>query len=185
MSEKTIHDQKQDYLPRIGLFYSYQSGFKANHSTDTCLSRLMHMILNGAENRKHTGIILINFCKTFDTLDHQILLYFLDKTIKCFRSYLTNRAFLVSFGNVFSEAGTINCGVPQGSILGALLLFLFVNDIPQALLDGHIYLYADGTRIYQDRDVAEIENVLNKESVNLYKWFVDNMLSIHFGEDKT
>ena len=31
----------------------------------------------------------------------------------------------------------------------------------------------------------EIENVLNKEFANMCKWFVDNKLSIHFGEDKT
>ena len=37
------------------------------------------MILNSAENGKHTGMILIYLLKAFDTLDHEILL---DKT-KC------------------------------------------------------------------------------------------------------
>ena len=55
----------------------YQSDFRANHSTDTRLSRLMDMILNSAENVKHTSIILIDLQKAFDTFDHQILL---DKT---------------------------------------------------------------------------------------------------------
>ena len=36
-----------------------------------------------------------------------------------------------------------------------------------------------------NKDVAEIENVLNKEFANVCDWFVDNKLSIHFGEDKT
>ena len=31
----------------------------------------------------------------------------------------------------------------------------------------------------------EIENFLNKECANVYKWFVDNRLSVHFGADKT
>ena len=35
--EKPIHDQTQDYVQRNELLYSYQWGFKANHSTDTCL----------------------------------------------------------------------------------------------------------------------------------------------------
>ena len=67
--EKSIHDQTQNYLQRNGLLYIYQSGFRTNHSTDTCLSRLTDMISNGAENWKHTGVILIDLQKVFDTLD--------------------------------------------------------------------------------------------------------------------
>ena len=47
--EKSINDQTQDYLRRNEMLYIYQSGFRANHSTDTCLSRLTDMTLNGAE----------------------------------------------------------------------------------------------------------------------------------------
>ena len=81
-------------------------------------------------------MILIDLQKAFETLDHKILLAkmkcigFSDKTIKWFHSYVTNRAIFVSLGTVFSEAGTINCGIPQGSILGPLLLLLYINDIP-------------------------------------------------------
>ena len=48
-----------------------QSDVRANHSTDTCFSRLADIMLNGAENGKHTGMILINLRKSFDTLDHK------------------------------------------------------------------------------------------------------------------
>ena len=47
------------------------------------------------------------------------------------------------------------------------------------------YLYADDTCIYQHKDVKKMENVLNKEFSSLYQWFVNNKLSIHFGENKT
>ena len=133
---KTIHDQTQDYLQRSELLYSYQSSPRANYSTDTCLSQLTDTILNGAKNGKHTGMVLVNFQKAFDTLDHKILLdkmeciAFLDKTIKWFYSNLTNKAFFISLGTVFSEAGTINCKVPQWSILEPLLFLLHINDIP-------------------------------------------------------
>ena len=47
-------------------------------------------------------------------------------------------------------------------------------------------MYADDTCIfYQHEDVKKIENVLNKEFSSLCQWFIDNKLSIHFGEDKT
>ena len=85
------------------------------------------MILKGAKNGLHTGMILIDLRKEFDTLNHKILsdemksIDFSHKTIKWF--YLTHKAFSVSLGNVFLEVGTINCGIPQGSILGSLLFF--------------------------------------------------------------
>ena len=78
----------QIYLQRNELLCSYQSGFRANHSTDTCLSQSIDMILNGAENGKHTNMILINLQKALNTLDHKILLAkmkctgFSDKTNK-------------------------------------------------------------------------------------------------------
>ena len=97
---------------------------------------------------------------------------------KWFHSCVTNRTFFISLGTVFSEAETINSGVPQVSILVPLLFLLYINDIPQALLNTHMYLYADDTSIFcQHKDVIEIENVLNKEFANVCYWFVDNQLS--------
>ena len=105
------------------------------------------------------------------------------KAIKWFHSYLTNRAFL---GTAFSEVRTRKCEVPQRSILGPFLFLLYINDISQALLNTHASLYADKTSMFcQHKDVTEIENVFNKEFVNVCDSFVDNKLLLHFGENKT
>ena len=99
MIEKSVHKQTRDYLQRNEFPYIYLSGFRANHSTYTCLSRLTDMILNGAENRKHTGMILINLQKASGTFDHKILLdkiWYIcisGKTIKWFHSYLKAAPF--------------------------------------------------------------------------------------------
>ena len=71
------------------------------------------MILNGVENRKHTGMT--------------------DKIIKWFHSYHTNGAFFVSLNNVLSAAGTLNCGVLQRFTFGPLLLLLYINDIASSV----------------------------------------------------
>ena len=47
-------------------------------------------------------------------------------------------------------------------------------------VDCELLLYAD-----KDKDITEIESALNKNFSMLCDWFVDNKLSIHFGEDKT
>ena len=48
------------------------------------------------------------------------------------------------------------------------------------------YLNPDDTCVfYQFKGVNKVEVVLAKEFSTLCKWFVENKLSIHFGEDKT
>ena len=49
-----------------------------------------------------------------------------------------------------------------------------------------LLLYADYTcLIFQHEDISEIEKILKKNFSSLCDWFVDNKLSIHFGEEKT
>ena len=110
---------------------------------------------------------------------------FLTNVIEWFKSYLTNRTFIVNIDKSFSKPEKLSCGVPQGSILGPLMFLLYMNDIPQAV-KSNILLYADDTCIFfQHDDVSVIEKQLNEDFSNLCDWFVDNKLSIHFGEDKT
>ena len=45
--EKIVHIQTQEYLDTHQILYKYQSGFRARHSTDTCLSLLNDKILQG------------------------------------------------------------------------------------------------------------------------------------------
>ena len=52
-------------------------------------------------------------------------------------------------------------------------------------VDCDLFLYADAScLVYQHKDVSKIEQNLNKNFLNICNWFVDNKLSIHFGEDK-
>ena len=123
--------------------------------------------------------------------DHVILLQklyaigFSKHSVNWFRSYLTNRTFLVNLGNVFSQPACVSSGVPQGSILGPLLFLIYVNDMSQAV-KCNLFLYADDTCVVcQHKDINEIEKQLNKDMESICDWFVDNKLSIHFGDDKT
>ena len=89
-----------------------------------------------------------------------------------------------SFKNTFSQPGNLLCGAPQGTILGPLL-FLYINDMSQAV-DCELLLYVDDTcSIFQHKDITEIETALNKNFSIFCDWFVDNKLSIHFSEDET
>ena len=135
-------------------------------------------------------MIFIDLQKAFDTIDHEILLRklkeikFSKSMIKWFKSYLYEIIFIVNIENKLSNFGKSLCGVPQGSILGPLLFLIYVNDMLKAVLST-LPLYADDSCIlYQKKDVLQIENRLSEDFENLCDWFVDNKLSIYFGEDK-
>ena len=68
--------------------------------------------------------------------------------------------------------------------LGPLLFLLYIKDLPQAVVSDSL-LYADDTFIvFQHKSVIEIENQIIRNFSNLCDWFVDNKLSINFGQGK-
>ena len=133
-------------------------------------------------------MVLIDLQKSFDTIDHQILLKemnylgFSKNTITWFKSYLCERKFKISINTSYSSPASL-CGVPQGSILGPLLFLLYKNDLPQAVV-GNSLLYADDTCIvFQHKSKIETEKQQIRDFSSVCDWFVDNKLSIHFGQD--
>ena len=100
--------------------YKFQSGFRKCYSTDSCLSYLHDKITVGFDKGLHTGMILIDLQKAFDTIDHPLLLEklrsmrFSENVITWFISYLSNRTFRVKVDTKLSNGGWLNCGVPRG-----------------------------------------------------------------------
>ena len=84
-------------------------------------------------------MLLMDLRKAFDTVSRNILLQKLyhygirGLAHKLIEIYLTSRRSFVSIDNVNSSAQSINIGVPQGSILGPLLFFIYINDLPNAI----------------------------------------------------
>ena len=107
--------------------------------------------------------------KAFDTVDHNILckklkLYGVQqRALSWFKSYLTNRKQFSSVNWVDSEIGDIEVGVPQGSCLD-LLFLVYINDLPQAVQDSKLFVYADDTSLcYQSHDLTRLNEAINSD----------------------
>ena len=97
----------------------------------------------------------------------------------------SNRKFFVKIEGVFSEEGLLTWSSIRFYSRTTPFL-IYNNNLPESLSETASNLYDDDRCIYyQHRDIQKIENVLNKEFSSLFEWFINNKLSIHFGEDKT
>ncbi len=140
--EKHIHESLYMYLIKHSLLYLAQSGFRAFHPYETALTRIVEKWTSNIEEGLLNGIVLLGLRKDFDQVNTDILLqkikiYNLDDNPLCwFKSYLQGRHHCVQFKGKMSETRPDTHGVPQGSILGSLLVIIFMNDLPLYLNSG-------------------------------------------------
>ena len=91
--------------------------------------------------------------KTFDTVDHQVLLAKLNHygihgvANDWFKSHLSNRNQYVSINGYDSGVAAINCGFPKGFVLGSLLFLLNINDANRAIKFCKVHHFADDTNL--------------------------------------
>ena len=83
----------------------------------------------------HNFYLITNLQKSFDTVNHRILISKLRKygirgyVLQWFESYLKNRKQFVRIKNFKSQIKSITCEVSQGSIFGPLLFIRYINDL--------------------------------------------------------
>ena len=78
-----------------------------------------------------------------------------------------------------SDYKTILCGIPERSIIGPLLLILYINDLANVSDKLKFILFADDTNVFFSQEKKNVCNVLNKELENMSIRFKVNKLSLN------
>ena len=190
LAEKIIHKRFYNFLTKYNAFYKFQFGFREKHSTTLALIEIIDQIRSAIENKNVVCGIFADLSKAFDTVDHGILLNKLNHygirgiANNLIKSYLSNRKQYVQIGDIKSSLLNINCGVPQGSVLGPLLFLIYVNDIANCNPNGLIRLFADDTNVFiENNQIESLYNDAEQVLIYLDKWFRANKLTLNI--DKT
>ena len=89
----------------------------------------------------------------------------------------------VHFGFSRSYNRIISCGVPQGSILGPLLLIVHVNDLPTVSRLTQSVLFADDTSIFcSHKDANQLISIVTNQLTKMSIWLKANKLSLNLSK---
>ena len=161
------------FINRHNVLYDCQSGFRKKRNTMYPLIDIITECYDNINNGNLSCITTLDIKKTFDTVKHDILLDKLNYNgirgpcLKLLTSYLTNRKQYVYLSGYKPSFVDVECGVPQGSVLGPILFIFYVNDMITALYCTP-RLFTDDTCLFLPaKNTFELEELGNSELSSL------------------
>ena len=158
------------------VLYDYQFGFRKHHSTSHAIITLVEIVEKALDTGKVVVGVFLDLKKTFDTVNHTILLHKLVEygiqgiVLKWFSSYLSCRRQYVQYDGCKSDVKQITHGVPLGSILGPLIFIIYINDFSRASDLFFSIIFADDTSVFIEgthlEQTIHIINKANKLTIN-------------------
>ena len=114
--------------------------------------------------------VLLRKLKSFGISGNAVLVWL------SIRFYLLNRKQCVKINNKYSDFLPVLSGVPQGSILGSLLILIYINDLPEHILSSLPFLFANDTKCLKTITTFNDSIELQKDLNLLNEWSIDTNL---------
>ena len=163
-----------------------QFGFQPKYSTTHALINLTESIRQSLDKSSFGCGIFVDLQKAFDTVDYKFLLHKLEYygirgiCNDWFKSYLSDRKQFVSINGYNSDLMPVDCGVPQGSVLGPLLFLIYINDLHKAIQYCKLHHFADDTNpFHTSNSVKNINKLLNRDIKHLNNCLSANKISLN------
>jgi hypothetical protein len=166
--EKVVARQLVDYMSDHKLHDPLQSAYRSGHSTETALLKVKSDINLALDKGEGVLLLLLDLSAAFDTVDHQILLRRLENdlgvrgvALRCFTSYLAERAQSMTIAGALSAQKELHTGVPQGSVLGPILFLAYLLPL-RSIIQRYSVLrqgYADDTQLYKSFLLSDLDTL--------------------------
>eukprot|EP00116_Pleurobrachia_bachei_P000518 sb/3460780/ len=185
VAERVIRYQLSDFVENSGFFSTAQHGGRTGRSCFTQLVQHIDDILHDLEQGYNVDVLYLDLSKAYDRVNHTKLLQKLEscgiggtlhKWLKCF---LTNRTQVVVVNGKLSAPADVLSGVPQGTVLAALLFLIYMNDIPSAAQHSKIKLFVDDAKVHK-RIASEHDRALLLEDMErIDEWAKRNSMEFN------
>ncbi len=176
--ERLIRDHVMAHLERHSLIADQQHGFVNKKSCLTNILETLDFVTKAYSEKHSVDVIYLDFAKAFDKVPHRRLLLKLDaygirgNILAWIRAFLSGRTQKVVLGPASSDEVEVTSGVPQGSVLGPLLFVLYINDLPDCIVNT-CKMFADDSKIIADlrpnHTVEDIET-LQQDLNSVVEW---------------
>ena len=151
--ERIIAQEIMKYLEQHEVIGDCQFGFRPGFSAVEQLVLVYDRITAWYDQGNVVNLILFDFSKAFDRVNHRLLLRKLslvgltDPLLGWLGDFLMGRLMSVSIEGQTSSPLVVSSGVPQGSVLGPLLFLVFVDHLVASVNSCHM-LFADDLKLY-------------------------------------
>ena len=176
------------HLDQYKILYDLQHSFRARRSCESQLTMLIEKLHQNLSDGKQTDVILLDFSKAFDKVNHvnhEKLIYKLHgygvrgRTLSWIKAFLNGWSQTVVLEGDCSEEVPVTSGVPQGSVLGPILILVYINDLPEK---SQVRLFADDTAAYLAiKKLAESKQLQNDLNT-LKEWELDWNIKFNLGK---
>ena len=186
-----MHRRISEFMEANNSIFEMQYGFRTGRSCEHALLKAQSLLLDSLSKKEISLLLLIDFSKAFDMVEHTILIKKLEHygirgiALEWLKSYLGNREQFVTINGKNSTKKSLKFGVPQGSILGPLLFIIYINDIPLISKLAKFIMYADDANIIiSGKNIDEINEKLINLSTGLLNWVDTNGLALNLKKTK-
>ena len=151
--ESMICDAIYDHLQINNMLCNEQFGFRSGRSGNLQLLVALEERSCMVDKGEGCDILYPDYSKAFDTVPHERLFEkqeavgIAGKILNWIGNFLHCRQQRVVVEGVCSSWTHVSSGVPQGSVLGPALFFIYFNDLPKCVSSG-IRMYADDAKYY-------------------------------------
>ncbi|CAL4209014.1 unnamed protein product [Meganyctiphanes norvegica] len=176
------------HLVEHNLIHPGQHGFVPGRSTQTQLLQHYCDIFETLSEGTRIDTIFLDFAKAFDKVNHEILLEKVanhkikGKIGRWLQEFLNNRKYRVVANGEMSDVQDVLSGVPQGTVLAAVLFVIMISDIDKNVKSSIVRLFADDTKISLKIKHEEDKIKLQKDIDIIYDWANKNLMQ--FNENK-